>query len=225
MNPACIQLDFSYLYIFPEFGQETMVTSPVYATVIHVFALHVCLPPERVEINQNNPGMFNKRDFNRSVYYERMLGISSFTPRFLPWGQSLYLVISLIEDHFESQWRRKLQIKKIYILKQVPVHSPYYMNLPVYFTKVHKTRPARFIQIKILHLIQFSMQVSPYKPTAISRLICGKSVSEFKQLQDVLKHNQFSEYVRYQICILLHLITCVRQILVIQTGYTLQYSI
>lgn len=69
MNPACIQLDFSYLYIFPEFGQETMVTSPVYATVIHVFALHVCLPPERVEINQNNPGMFNKRDFNRSVYY------------------------------------------------------------------------------------------------------------------------------------------------------------
>lgn len=102
MNPACIQLDFSYLYIFPEFGQETMVTSPVYATVIHVFALHVCLPPERVEINQNNPGMFNKRDFNRSVYYERMLGISSFTPRFLPWGWSLYLVISLIEDHCES---------------------------------------------------------------------------------------------------------------------------
>lgn len=140
MNPACIQSDFSYLYISLDFGQETMVTSPVYATVIHVFALHVCLPPERVEINQNKPGMFNKRDFNRSVYCEHMVGISSFTPRFLPWGQSLYLVISLIEYHFESQWRRRLQIKKIYILKLVPVHSLYYMNLPVYFTKVHKTQ-------------------------------------------------------------------------------------
>lgn len=91
MNPACIQLDFSYLYISPDFGQETIVTSPVYATVIHVFALHVCLPPERVEINQNNPGMFNKRDFNRSVYYERMLGISSFTPRFFAVGLVIVL--------------------------------------------------------------------------------------------------------------------------------------